>query len=260
MANCRWVSILTPDTLGPDSGAPDSRAPNPGARDPAGPDTGARDPASPRSGAPGTGTPDSGAPGAADPDPGTGGPEPANPGSAAEPTGSAADSPVGLGTAEEPGITGTVNLTMPFSAWAGLSEGPGEVLGYGPADASTCRDLAAQPATRWCLTLPDRDGHAIAHACARDSPGPGPPDARLAAGWLGTLRPVRLEAGDCTRQRETPGYRPPRSLRHLIEIRQRTCTHPGCRRPATRCDEDHTIAYDQGGRTCECNLAPLCER
>jgi len=27
-----------------------------------------------------------------------------------------------------------------------------------------------------------------------------------------------------------------------------------------RCDDDHTIPYDQGGRTCECNLYPLCRR
>jgi hypothetical protein len=25
-----------------------------------------------------------------------------------------------------------------------------------------------------------------------------------------------------------------------------------------RCDLDHTIAWDQGGITCECGLAPLC--
>ena len=30
--------------------------------------------------------------------------------------------------------------------------------------------------------------------------------------------------------------------------------------PAIRCDEDHTLPYDQGGRTCECNLALLCRR
>jgi len=44
----------------------------------------------------------------------------------------------------------------------------------------------------------------------------------------------------------------------LIIVRQPTCAFPGCRRPAVRCDEDHTVPYDQGGRTCECNLAPLC--
>jgi hypothetical protein len=53
---------------------------------------------------------------------------------------------------------------------------------------------------------------------------------------------------------------PPRSLRHLIEVRHRTCGFPGCRRPAAGCDLDHTVPYDQGGRTCECNLAPLCRR
>jgi hypothetical protein len=46
----------------------------------------------------------------------------------------------------------------------------------------------------------------------------------------------------------------------LITIRQLACSFPGCRRPATRCDDDHTLPYDQGGRTCECNLAPLCRR
>jgi hypothetical protein len=55
-----------------------------------------------------------------------------------------------------------------------------------------------------------------------------------------------------------PGYRPPRTLRHLIAVRQRTCGFPGCRRPATRCDDDHTIPWDQGGPTCACNLSPLC--
>jgi hypothetical protein len=43
-------------------------------------------------------------------------------------------------------------------------------------------------------------------------------------------------------------------------VRQRTCSFPGCRRPARRCDLDHTVPYDQGGATCECNLAPLCRR
>jgi hypothetical protein len=67
-----------------------------------------------------------------------------------------------------------------------------------------------------------------------------------------------LETGTCTHQRESPAYRPPLSLQHLIRIRQATCAFPGCRRPATRCDLDHTIPHHLGGRTCECGLAPLC--
>ena len=80
------------------------------------------------------------------------------------------------------------------------------------------------------------------------------------SGWLAGIAIGRLETGDCRHLRESPSYRPPPSLRHLITIRQPACSFPGCRRPAVRCDEDHTLPYDQGGRTCECNLAPLCRR
>jgi hypothetical protein len=52
--------------------------------------------------------------------------------------------------------------------------------------------------------------------------------------------------------------RPARRLRHLITARNTQCTAPGCRRAAARCDLDHTIAWDHGGLTCECDLAPLC--
>jgi hypothetical protein len=69
-----------------------------------------------------------------------------------------------------------------------------------------------------------------------------------------------LEAGSCSHARRTSQYRPGRNLVHLIRVRQRTCSFPGCRRPARRCDLDHTVPYDQGGATCECNLAPLCRR
>jgi hypothetical protein len=57
---------------------------------------------------------------------------------------------------------------------------------------------------------------------------------------------------------ETPAYRPSDALRHLVNIRHATCVFPGCRRPAVQCDTDHTLAYEDGGKTCLCNLAPLC--
>src|ERR1022692_711285 len=53
-------------------------------------------------------------------------------------------------------LSGSVHLTMPVSAWLDLSRAPGEVTGFGPLDAWTCRDLAARLAagqgTRWCVT------------------------------------------------------------------------------------------------------------
>ena len=62
----------------------------------------------------------------------------------------------------------------------------------------------------------------------------------------------------CDHQRQTPAYQLTPRLRHMIEIRHPTCAFPGCRRPATQCDKDHTIPYHHGGRTCWCNIAPLC--
>jgi hypothetical protein len=180
-------------------------------------------------------------------------------------SGRAASAPA---TAQPVSAAGSVNLTMPASAWLGLSDLPGEIAGYGAADAGTCRDLAAALAAhagaRWCVTLTDRNGRAVAHGCARA--GPGPPGAGGLSGtialrsWLTRIKIATLESGACSHRRESAAYQPPPSLRHLIKVRSRRCGYPGCRRPATRTDDDHTIPFHQGGRTCECNLHPLCRR
>lgn len=167
--------------------------------------------------------------------------------------------------ADPPGLAalaGAVNLTMPASAWLGLSDVPGEAGGFGALDAGTCRDLtaalAANPATRWCVTLVSQDGRPVAHGCARA--GPGPPGNGDPAAWLATVKITPIEAGICEHRRESVGYQPSNTLRHVIKIRSRRCGFPGCRRPAVGCDDDHTVPYDKGGRTCECNLHPLCRR
>ena len=88
---------------------------------------------------------------------------------------------------------------------------------------------------------------------------PSEPEARTPVRtWTFSL--TLLARGSCDHARETATYRPSPGLRHLIEIRHATCTYPGCRQPARHCDADHTVAYHRGGRTCLCNLAPLCRR
>jgi hypothetical protein len=170
----------------------------------------------------------------------------------------------GTGPNQGPGAGpgSSVNLTMPLATWLGLAELPGMAAGYGPLDADASRQLAAllagQPGVRWCITLTGRQGQAIAHGCARA--GPDASAGTDLVNWLSGIGICQLETGECSHLRETPHYRPPPSLRHLLRVRQATCSFPGCRRPATRCDYDHTIPHDQGGRTCECNLAPLCRR
>ena len=202
------------------------------------------------------------------------------------------------------GLRGTVNLTMPLSAWLDWTESPGDVPGYGPVDAEDSRALAGQlartPGNQWCVTLTDPAGHPVAHACARHGPGgktsrgdpslvgpslvglgdragpatpnpgtPSPPGAPFprprgpttarsrgpttaasaspVPDWLRGLAFSTLEAGTCTHPRQSGGYQPGPAMRHLIHIRNPTCTGPGCRRAATRCDLDHVIPYHQGG-------------
>jgi hypothetical protein len=64
--------------------------------------------------------------------------------------------------------------------------------------------------------------------------------------------------GACQHEDAVPGYRVPGGMRALLEARDRTCRHPGCRCPAWRSDQDHTIPYEQGGPTCPCNLSSEC--
>ena len=67
-----------------------------------------------------------------------------------------------------------------------------------------------------------------------------------------------IARGHCDHARAETRYKPSRILQHLIRVRNARCTAPGCSQPAARCDLDHTIPWDQGGLTCECDLAPLC--
>jgi hypothetical protein len=53
-------------------------------------------------------------------------------------------------------------------------------------------------------------------------------------------------------------YRPTSSQRRLVQTRNATCVHPGCRMPATDCDIDHRIPWADSHTTKTDDLAPLC--
>lgn len=55
-----------------------------------------------------------------------------------------------------------------------------------------------------------------------------------------------------------PGYRPSRALADFVRARDLTCRAPGCDRPATDCDFDHTIPWADGGATHRSNIKCLC--
>lgn len=53
-------------------------------------------------------------------------------------------------------------------------------------------------------------------------------------------------------------YRPPASMRRLVRWRAERCMAPGCGMPASRCEIDHTVAWESGGETRIDNLSPVC--
>ena len=248
-------------------------------------------PSAPRPGAPGAaGSPGrTGPPGASGLPPRTGSrrasvlpPAPGGPGTADG----------GAGPGSGIAVAGMVNLTMPLGTWLGFMESPGEVPGFGPLTAEDSRSLglamARDPRSRWCLTLTDEGGRPVAHGCAPRRRGPPPTDTGPPpttsnptpppdntsntsntgppatpggiAGWVTGVPVAWLEAGQCAHRRQSAGYRPPLRVQHLVRERQQLCVFPGCGRAARRCDVDHTVPYHRGGRTCECNLAPLCRK
>jgi hypothetical protein len=116
--------------------------------------------------------------------------------------------------------TPTVVVTVPISVLTGASDTFAELVGYGPIDAETARELTAQaPVLRRMFTDP------------RD-------DAILA---LGRTR-----------------YRVTDDLRLFLAVRDGRCRFAGCFRRAAACDVDHTQDWADGGHTDECNLGHLC--
>jgi hypothetical protein len=112
---------------------------------------------------------------------------------------------------------------------------------------------------------PGQDSGRPSAAGFTQGPGAGPPGGygswRLRAGPDGPPLTIDIEpvpVTDCDHRHETGAYEPSDRLRHLVQIRDGECTWPPCRRNARRCDFEHAVPYDQGGRTCACNAGARC--
>ena len=139
------------------------------------------------------------------------------------------------GTAH-PGLPARLNLTVPTAVLPGLAT----------------QDRRAVP---WTFT-------------SRGSPAPpakiepggaGPPDGygswalTLPGGRRFTVRLEPVPTFECDHRYETHAYQPSDKLRHLVQVRDGSCTFPPCSRHARESDFEHALPYDKGGRTCTCN-------
>jgi hypothetical protein len=128
--------------------------------------------------------------------------------------------------ADSPGIGSRVrahiNVTVPVLTLLGVDDAPAELEGYGPIPAEIARRLAAHaPSFTRLLTHPETG-------------------AVLSVGRT--------------------SYAVPADLRKWLRVRDRTCRHPGCNVPASRCELDHTKPWSQQGPTTHDNLAHLCRK
>ena len=130
--------------------------------------------------------------------------------------------------APPPGLPARLNLTVPATALADL---PGSPAGWALVPhGSTGPPGATDPPDgygTWTLILPD--------------------------GRRFTARLDVVPTLECDHRYETHGYQPSAKLRHLVQVRDGTCTFPPCNRHARESDFEHATPYDQGGKTCTCN-------
>ncbi|RZS29625.1 uncharacterized protein DUF222 [Herbihabitans rhizosphaerae] len=113
-------------------------------------------------------------------------------------------------------------VTVPHTTLLGVDDKPGELVGVDSLPAQVVRELAADPKSTWRRILYD---------------------------------PASGMITDVGRKRY-----PPAAMSENVRLRHPRCTHPGCNRPSTRCQIDHTIRHADYGHTCLCNLNPRCER
>ena len=125
-------------------------------------------------------------------------------------------------TAEGYRIRAHINVTVPVLTLLGVDDAPADLEGYGPIPAEIARRLAAHaPSFTRLLTHPESG--------------------------------AVLSVGRTT-------YAVPADLKNWLRVRDRTCRHPGCSVPASRCELDHTKPWSHQGTTSHDNLAHLCRK
>jgi len=64
---------------------------------------------------------------------------------------------------------------------------------------------------------------------------------------------------DAAANHEVTGYATTPTMRAAVTGRDGHCRYPGCEEPATICQMDHVVEYDEGGPTTPANLISLCQ-
>ena len=204
------------------------------------------------------------------------------------------DDDPGAGTQARTGIEIRVGLTTLL----GLDQRPGEIPGLGPVLAPVARTTVARQrqGAQWRFAVTDPDGHLVLAGVTRRRPRPDEPTATASGdgqrcrggivelhvssveleqlageptdplgGWADVVADIAAQYADrhamlAGLDDRPSGRFPGAALARHVQVRDRTCSHPGCRRPARHCDLDHTHDHARGGATVRVNLGPGCAR
>ncbi|WP_300017812.1 HNH endonuclease signature motif containing protein [Pseudonocardia sp.] len=209
--------------------------------------------------------------------------------SAAQPSESRTEEGGGAGAG---GAQCGIEIRVALSTLLGHDEHPGEIPGLGllPAPDTRAR-VALQRRAQWRFAVTDPDGRLLTEGVTRHRPAAvgglavrrdGPPGgivelhlpvallhelvARGPASpthWAGVVADIAAQHArrlDHLADLDArPGARfPGAALRRHTEIRDRTCSFPGCRHRAHISDIDHTRDHVDGGPTTTANTGPVC--
>ncbi|MWV51257.1 DUF222 domain-containing protein [Rathayibacter sp. VKM Ac-2803] len=119
-----------------------------------------------------------------------------------------------------PGVQAEVRLTLAATTATGLDDASADLDGYGLVPADIARELVGVGAS-FTRVLTEPDTGAVAS--------------------VGRTHRV-----------------PPPQMRLALQLRDQTCRFPGCTRPASTAEADHTVEWRNGGETSLENLASLC--
>jgi Domain of unknown function (DUF222) len=173
-------------------------------------------------------------------------------------------------------------VASPHSLWCVTVTGPdGIAIGHGCARPKRGRAdwaasgvapaaLASLPARVNLTITTERLAELAGHPATAGPPGlppwtftrdgeHGPPGGhgtwtlRLPDGRNLTAELEPVPTLDCDHRHESHAYQPNGRLRHLVQVRDGSCTFPPCSRPARESDFEHATPYHKGGRTCGCN-------
>ncbi|HEY3893800.1 MAG TPA: DUF222 domain-containing protein [Pseudonocardiaceae bacterium] len=180
-----------------------------------------------------------------------------------------------------------VEVRVRLSTLLGLDEHPAELPGWGPIPAAAARDLvAAQHTAEWRVAIVDTQGYLLHGDLTRRRPSRSGPRGECVGGIVEIALPVALLERFPALAAEHPDWArvlagisgswahrdharaaldqhahrrfAHTALRRHIQMRDRHCVGPGCRRPAATTELDHTHDHAHGGLTVTTNSGPNC--